>query len=1309
MFTGEIREDLASYNDEIERMGFELEQTKAEIEAITNLRTESKLKKLLPVWRRIQKKIDQVADLTLKEFRDFTGHASPPARALTPDGKHVLAQDALDSVVSEYGFENTEALMNALNSLGDAVDNLKKLRAHRDYLNSEIKYLEQERLRAIEAAEVEALKAFLIKDILGLQTQLNIEVEAAKAGLKGVKGEEARIGRDVIKGLERELRYARNTLLNFKQRPGLPDATVLRSTIMAWANYKGLAKKTIQDVFHSVAGTRHLKSINQENLLVILEKMKKMRPKKIKSKTVITAQTEKKIQTLKAALIGEKKLTEKIFNHLVRQLDLKTTSYESKYRFITNKEGRELIRAMNDEAVIAEYNIAVEEALDKNPKVKKARDELNRRSILEPVNDEALNLSRLNEFFSFRYYTLEIQKRTGNAPIYDIWWKINMATYDARAKQTELINRLDKSVENFKSIATDPKALKRIEDYIASEDTELNIKRPVDITEEEIKLAEEFKRQLFEFQPEARFARFMENYLAFDGDIDLMAREIPNAPRAALRRAMNIYEGKGQAALREFLDTQKWGVKEHGYSPKTVVKPRLYGKAPRSTTFGKGHIKTRTGIEYNREDRDILQRYRSYQKQIMGLTDLAPLVRAFDRVFTENASKLEDPMQAAEALSRGINTLKGYQERGGFLINIADRIYSQVASSVFWRPDLAFRNKFQNPAFNSDWWAGYPFDPRNKPLSADDRLWFEYKVSQQKGLEQDFLLFQEKPYPPFGSVTKWARRTSLYPWSDKSNRAEAYYVRMNRVERALQAYEKTDNLDELIRASGLNELELRQQAQALELLKLDEVNEGIEGLKVVTGRKAFQRFISQQHVANVHFQYNRGERAPAEQGPAGKTLGNIIVFNRSWGERLLLQARKISSEKTTMAEKTQALRVFVGIIVCGLIAGTGYKKLTGKKNNPYNPLNIFTWQVGGLQLGAIENIQEVFYLITAASQGDKYAQAQLPYAFTNALDTAIPFYKHAVQALESLYDMKGIDRLAVQQMRAWIDAEYEVRGGEAKIERSLIEKLQHAILSGKDEPDTPEEKVFTATLLLGEVDEDWIDRPYSTEDPDLNTMRDLNSEFGRIFKNLERKDFKGYSLLVDAWFAKEEDEKVYEMLPNVKLYRINGDPAKGDTFEEYYQQWQLILQTNADPELLEQFKKENDGKTPAQVYDKAYKGNMTRRMLELLREYNELDSSKAKSAFRKANPILNVDLRDEWLKENPVENAQLALWGQAKILTEEAFEEFNKLVKDLDIPDTALVDIGWPPEEKAKGEGIKIIGGSNKVWTNPIAKIFEED
>jgi len=120
----------------------QVEETRAEIEGLEQTIKSSKIKKLIPIWHRIQRRKDQNPALTLKEYRDYTGKAEPPATSLTPDKKHVLWRDALDSVVTEYGYEDTEALMEGLNQLGAASARLQKLRSELSNLKRQSKEIE---------------------------------------------------------------------------------------------------------------------------------------------------------------------------------------------------------------------------------------------------------------------------------------------------------------------------------------------------------------------------------------------------------------------------------------------------------------------------------------------------------------------------------------------------------------------------------------------------------------------------------------------------------------------------------------------------------------------------------------------------------------------------------------------------------------------------------------------------------------------------------------------------------------------------------------------------------------------------------------------------------------------------------------------------------------------------------------------------------------------------------------------------------------------------------------------------------------
>ena len=140
----------------------------------------------------------------------------------------------------------------------------------------------------------------------------------------------------------------------------------------------------------------------------------------------------------------------------------------------------------------------------------------------------------------------------------------------------------------------------------------------------------------------------------------------------------------------------------------------------------------------------------------------------------------------------------------------------------------------------------------------------------------------------------------------------------------------------------------------------------------------------------------------------------------------------------------------------------------------------------------------------------------------------------------------------------------------------------------------------------------------------------------------------------------------YNYLPDSPLYKINTDLDDDWTIIDYYKQWQAREKIDNLADLKE-FDK---------IYPNANRGNVSRREYEVLVGYLNAED---KDAFLEEHPELKVDPQVEWLKANPEENAKLALWGQAKILTEEAYDAVQKLIRDLDIPNSAILDY-LPPE-----------------------------
>lgn len=197
-------------------------------------------------------------------------------------------------------------------------------------------------------------------------------------------------------------------------------------------------------------------------------------------------------------------------------------------------------------------------------------------------------------------------------------------------------------------------------------------------------------------------------------------------------------------------------------------------------------------------------------------------------------------------------------------------------------------------------------------------------------------------------------------------------------------------------------------------------------------------------------------------------------------------------------------------------------------------------------------------------------------------------------------------------------------------------------------------------------------KPFSIQKPNIYQTNDLWGDTIRVIKDrtlhdLEVREDNPKTLAI----ARARDiKREVDALRNIKATTINPDASKGDTYIELNEQWLERQKIKGEEDLAEFDKK----------YPNAELGNIGQRELVLLREYHSITDKKKQAEFLKAHPELTAIPRQDWLKSHPKENAQLAVWGQVDILTKEAYTEFKKLVKDLDIPDSALPERTLPPE-----------------------------
>ncbi len=181
---------------------------------------------------------------------------------------------------------------------------------------------------------------------------------------------------------------------------------------------------------------------------------------------------------------------------------------------------------------------------------------------------------------------------------------------------------------------------------------------------------------------------------------------------------------------------------------------------------------------------------------------------------------------------------------------------------------------------------------------------------------------------------------------------------------------------------------------------------------------------------------------------------------------------------------------------------------------------------------------------------------------------------------------------------------------------------------------------------------------------DVYEASNLMSDIGKLRTRVgERRWDDSNNEFVQARKDYDTADDTYKTYGSEKPININTDPAEGQTLEDYIEQWQERLLIESEDELREFDKLNPDAEL----------GNLSLRTLDLLGQYRELDEEDQRE-FLREHPEVNITPRDAWLKKNPKENAILAIWGKAKVLSREAFNIGQGLIEKYDIPDSAIVD-----------------------------------
>ncbi len=1117
----------------IEDLSNELMRVSAEAEGLRIYLASEPSRALINLIKTSGKMKGDLPNITIAQYKQLSGRESVPPTLLTQDRKHVRWEYALDDMATEMGYPDGEALREAiLTSARDA----RRL--------SELTTLEN-RLAGEMAEMGEASPA--IDQIKDLYASTQDQVGAFQASIKGLKGKEEALARTTLSSLERELTRVQNILGGIMEKPSLSDAMILRETITAWARHRGLAGVQLVGIYKEVGGYSSLSSMNESSLHDVLARVRVSRPQTIRFKTVITVPTEQNIVTLRSSLTKAGQMSDDEFTRIMGELQLTTTKYESQLHFATEQEGRSIIRAMLDDAPIIEERLRVTKAVVSEPNIAREIEGLDKRILAsKKLLVEGKPVAGAFQFQDMRYYVMSLEKQTG-APYYKAWATLNTAHLEARQRMTLYAQKLV-DVPGFKGLKGDEKALSKISDSIARKYGLIKGK-PIELTPSEQALADAIDGELTEFINVARVNLFEDGYYQYGSDVQkIKNRLIPNAPTEDLRQAVNILEGKGRDKLIEFLNTKKWGVKGGHSDPYQVVDPLIYNKAPAPRVSVKGRIVSERGVRFRELDKNVLARLNTYIKSMTNQADLTPHIRHFQRVFDESQHLLKNPYRVASDLERAILELQGTPDPGGAFATTISRIYSQTMAAVFFDPAKWLRNLHQNAAFSPDR-LRLVLPSTFKPFTEQELLYFNTYVSQKIGLAQDYLMREYEALPGFKWATKQANRISLYPWTDETNRKISFKMRKARVDGALEKYATDKDLKRFSEASGLYDLELIQQKEALELLAQETIQYNVPGLEAVTGTEAYGRYLATQVTNNVQFMYERAQRSPAEMGSVGRIVGNLFAFPRSYTQRIGLQGRKIFAKNTPWREKEYAFRQVFGMIVISMLVGEVYMVETGRTYNPYAPANIVGWVPGGLSIGAAQELFGAVGTIARAMTGDEQSYNTLMSTIPRLARLEVPFYKFVIESLEATTQTDHLDKKMIRELRRLIDNEYKIRPELYEADRKWFEAIQHAFFSG--DPREPEDKeaavTFTnnAVAKLGKIDLERQEDDYrKAETPNdivrVNeknytfTMSNLGSAFADATRNIDKKDItvkNGFDPLVVEWAnAQLLIDKYYDQL-----------------------------------------------------------------------------------------------------------------------------------------------------------------------------------
>jgi len=757
-----------------------------------------------------------------------------------------------------------------------------------------------------------------------------------------------------------------------------------------------------------------LRRMTLNELKEILEYVESGRPEKIGNKIVITDKTERNIQAHKGSLVRAELLTDAGYQRIMDTLGLEIDHYENPESFITESEGFNLMKTMDNQAAIGltEMDAKVSVGLEKSKNVAEAHNKII--SKLERRKIETGKVPTPSRLWDIARYMQELQNRTGDR-FYEVYYM--------------MINRkllMDELVEKMHS--------------------ELEAIAP----EQELAIAEQIKMEYKAAEHRVRFNRIHWGIDMYNDDAQSILDNVFKAGKAAeeerqymptlaeIQEAIDAWASGGDQALWDYTADKEWGVIHTGYDPRMMINPQFELSEIRWANTNKTHLHGRTIEDMPEMEENILQRRKRYWRRLFAL-DLEPYAKELERLFKENYERFEDPRKVEKDISQFIKEVYGFIPRSE-VAKLMLKSGSWAFSVLSLSPHMFVRNLHQNIAFHPDAMEAFSFN--NRELSEAEKQYSDISIKQYNAIKRDWLMQEALGN---NKLARFIKKISYYAKSDWINRRVSMWISVNKAERAMKRFEASGDIDEFMEKSGFYDLQPLEQKHILDLVVLKEVDFG-GGIPKFTGHEAAVLELARLITEKTHFRYRRFERAPIEMGESGRLAGSLMTFPRGFGQKLYDHINKLrpGSDATT-AEKQRAGKDLITMVAGMLIANSLYMLLTGKERGPYDPREILGWQPGGLAIGyGIEVANAISDLVRAAT-GDAKALDRAATSIQRMAEMTVPFYKQAIDILEAALGTRYADRQGIRKIKELVNKEYKMGKEYYNVERNAIQVIQHAL------------------------------------------------------------------------------------------------------------------------------------------------------------------------------------------------------------------------------------------------------------------------